>query len=134
MGRSVSYPNDCAAVCFIDVSDYHEMEEWHFFIEWLQERCQEAWKSLDTADEWLGREDHAVLENQHCYIGVSEYCRLAAVWLKPKEDNDYPEHDSLHAHWCNQISKRFEKMFGEYRLIGRASNGEAFFEKIEEAA
>lgn len=142
MGRSVSYASGSVAVCFRDVSsfgygidedgevnydDYDSWsaeDSWEMFVEGIVYDAINKWSSFSPTDEWVGREDHAILENTYAYIGVSEYCGLAAVWLLPKEDNPLAEN------WCEQISKNFEKMFGEYRKIGSMSNGEGVYEKI----
>ena len=38
--------------------------------------------SLYEADGWAGREDRILLQNGHVEIGVSEYCGLAAIWMR----------------------------------------------------
>jgi hypothetical protein len=150
MGRSVSYPSDCTKVCFQDISrqgyesdegDYDEvlgMFDWDDFVADLKDTATGRWTSLEECDEWLGDEDHAILENDFCYIGVSTYCGCAAVWLRSKaddlRDDYYPELQSkanLAEHWCDSIADKFEELFGEYRKIATFSNGEAVFEKIE---
>jgi len=128
MGRSVSTPPNCEAVAYQHM-DFEDEIDWEMFVEDIRFIATSLWPSLDETDEWVGREDHALLENQHCYIGVSEYCGLIAIWLQVKEDmnNDHPE---LSRHWCGQISKRFVETFGELRKVGTFSNGEAVFERI----
>ena len=156
MGRSVSYPIDCSAICFRDVSgfgyeydeetgetnfnnfdEFQAQDDFEWFIDDIRYQAKAKWKTFDECDTWLDREDHAILENNFAYIGVSEYCGCASVWLKSKADNlkdgDYSDDISLAnlaEAWCNRIAKNFESMFGEYRKIGTFSNGEAVFEKI----
>lgn len=136
MGRSVSTPHNCEVVCYRDVSHMTDEWDWDFFKEWIVEDCKSKWKSLYESDEWLGREDKVLLENEHCYIGVSEYCGLAAIWLKSKgedyEDSYYPEEASLANlanHFTKVIGPGFEKMFSEFKKIGTFSNGESVYEK-----
>lgn len=137
MGRSVSTPTNCAAIAYRDVSGMEEGFEWDDFKEWIVDAAQEVWPSLETCDEWLDREDHAILENGHCYIGVSEYCGLAAIWLMSKRDKLENEtacmynegYANLADHWCEQVADKFSARFGEYRKIGTGSNGVAFFER-----
>ena len=137
MSHSVSYPNDCHAVCYQNVSLLEDQWEWQDFIEDLRPRAKEVWPSLEDCDRWLDREDHALLSNIHAYIGISEYGGLAAIWLKSRAFDRYSNYhgdDQVHAnladHWCKSIIPRFEQMFAEYQLIGRASNGEAFYRRI----
>ena len=73
----------------------------------------------------VGHEDHAILENGHCYIGVSEYCGLVSIWLVPKDE--YPD---LSQKWCDQIGNKFYNLFSEYKHVATFSNGEAIYERI----
>jgi len=85
--------------------------------------------SLSSCDKWLDREDHALLENDHCYIGVSEYCGLVAVWIVAKGADRYSDPSGLAIHWCSQVNlKPLAECFGQ-RLVSRGtfSNGEQFF-------
>ena len=144
MSRSVSYPSGCESVCYCDVTDfgyrdgsdeYDEFlgqDEWDFFVEDIVETASSNWKSFVICDEWLDREDRAILENSHAYIGVSEYCGLASVWLKPKDEgSDWHLNDTsgLAKNWCNQIAPKFEKLFGELKKVGTFSNGEAVYRR-----
>ena len=90
------------------------------------------------ADTWLDRDDRAITANVFAYIGVSEYCGLAAIWLKSRAGDAYTGfcgsdmvHEALANQWCAHIGKRFTGLFGDYELVARASNGEAFYRKIE---
>jgi hypothetical protein len=154
MGRSVSYPSNTAAVCFRDVSsfgyvmdedgnvtDEHDewqgQDDWDWFVESIKNDATEKWSSFSECDEWVGREDHAILENNFAYIGVSEYCGLAAVWLLPKTEallnTGYSEDSAmanLSENWCKRIAKNFEKLFGEYVKVAVMSNGEGVYKKV----
>ncbi len=121
MGRSVSYPQgaEYIAYCSIDEDD-----DWHEFIGYFQDAAKQKWPSMVDCDRWIGREDRAICENDYAYLGVSEYCGLVVVWLLPKEESP------LASNWCNLISSGFIKLFGRYRKISTASNGESFFEAV----
>lgn len=128
MGRSVSYASGSIAIAYshTDIND-NEFFESTFFddvIEDVRQHSNSLWPSLSNCDKWLGREDHAILENDHCYIGVSEYCGLVSTWLVPKEENN------LSVAWCNQISNKFMKSFSTLNKVGQFSNGESFFERV----
>jgi len=131
MGRSVSYASGAVAVAYVDVSEY-EAYDWEFFIEDVQERVKSLWKSFDNCDEWLGQEDCAIVSNSHAYIGVSEYCGLASIWLVPREDvhdvygNYAPQ---LADNFCAQIRAKFLRNFGELERLGTMSNGVGVFRK-----
>ena len=123
MGRSVSYASGSIAIAYSHIEP--EDEEFDFIIEDRREYGKSLWPSLSNCDEWLDKEDCAILENDHCYIGVSEYCGLVSTWLVPKEENN------LSVAWCNQIKDKFMKSFSTLNKVATASNGESFFERIE---
>ena len=139
MGRSVSYATGSTAIAYrsFDCEDEFDSEfEFDYLIDWIRETAKTAWPSMTDCDSWLGREDHAILCNDLAYIGVSEYCGLVSVWLVDREndhgDSFYYGEGTLNLckPWCAQIAPRFHELFGEYRKIGTASNGESFFQKV----
>ena len=142
MGRSVSVPHNAVATAYIDLTanatEPGEGWDWDLFIEDLSDVLQHRFKSLQTADLWLQREEHVILTNAHANIVVCEYCGLVSVSLVPYEEaSDYSDSASLnvlHEAWCDQVSKGFvnciDRTFGGLRHIGTASNGEAFFQRI----
>lgn len=156
MGRSVSYPSGYSVVtfkiwfkpephdcgeegCEEDCDRQGEMPEadeqdWDMFIEDLTEYAPTLWPSLSKCDNWIGREDHAILENAHCYIGISEYCGIASLWIVPKVDDWTGEPSGLAARWCDQIADKFVRTFGELCKVATASNGEAYYQQIRKAA
>lgn len=153
MGCSVSYATGSTAIAYrslesenyesgndieLDAETRREYEsdrmqdDFNFLVDWIRETAKSAWPSMQDCDEWLGREDHAILSNDLAYIGVSEYCGLVSIWLVDRADRYDGYGDSIHtlcAPWCSQITPRFYELFGEYRKIGTASNGESFYEK-----
>lgn len=134
MGRSVSTPSEARVVCYRDVSEFDSFD-WSDFIEDLRETCKSQWKPFADCDEWIGGEDHALVENELCYVGISEYCGLAAIWISSKceecRDSDYgPQPNAnLCDSYIDKIAPKFCEFFGELNKIGTGSNGEAFFEK-----
>jgi hypothetical protein len=140
MGRSVSTPANAYLVAYCDWFNPTDEEgnpenrepenyDWDDYVEGVVEYAKELWPSLSSCGDrvWLGREDRALLENNLVYLGVSEYCGLAAVWVVPK-DGDY-EH--LATRWCNQISAKFDKAFASLRKLGTMSNGEGVYQRVE---
>lgn len=156
MGRSVSYASSAQAVCYSDVSrfgyqpDFDEngnevsseeedwiydefcaQEDWDYWIDDIKHRAMQAFPSLTECDEWLDRDDRAMLENSHCYIGVSEYCGLASIWLVCKTHHEDVEHAGLAEAWCAKAEAKFNTEFGELRRIATASNGESLYERVK---
>lgn len=76
-----------------------------------------------------------LLRNAFADCGISTYCGLAAIWLAPRDDARFWEADFFHPraararHWVAQVAPRFERVFGELKMVGRFSNGEAIFER-----
>lgn len=149
MGRSVSTPSNCEAVAYRDISEFgaifEELEngdfdydnivdydselgrdDFEFFIDGIREEAKANWASFEDCETWVGNEDRAILENGHAYIGVSEYCGLASIWLVPKEG----EFEELSAAWCATIAAKFERKFGEFVKVGTFSNGESVYERV----
>ena len=124
MGRSVSTPRNAILVAYRH-TEVEDSLEWEFVVEGIQESAKSCWKSFDNCDEWLGREDHAILENGLAYIGISQYCGLTAIWLAPKDDEC-----NLCNGFASRIENRFNQLFGEFRRIGTFSNGEGVYERI----
>jgi hypothetical protein len=134
MGRSVSTPHNATVVAYSWVEaegddEYASGDAFDSMVEGLQEYAPTLWPSLRKCAEntWLGREDHALLENDLCYMGISEYCGCVAFWIVPKDDDEIV---SLAERWVSQIEPKFLKTWGRMTSIGRASNGEQFFQKV----
>lgn len=131
MGRSVSTHRHAVATVYLHPELDHE-DAWTDFMNDLRGNVlPEIFPSLTECDRWQDREDHVIMENEHCEISVSEYCGLVAVCLAPRDpDNGFS------IAWCERFYGSFtvklEKMFKScaLRSIGRASNGEQFFNSV----
>ena len=114
-----------------------DQDDWQWFVEDLQAQVGELWPSFTECDEWVGREDHAVMENDLGYIGISEYCGLCSIWFAPKpnsyEYSDTHNRADLARGFAARIGKKFQASFGTLELLGRFSNGEAIFQLKQEA-
>ena len=131
MGRSVSYPTDATTVLFVREEDPDDVFFFEDALEEFKSLMTEYFKSLGETDVWVGREDHAVLENNLAYFGISEYCGMLSLWVLPKED-----FINLSVNWTNQIADKFKKAvknsFGEVCVaVGRFSDGTSLYEKEE---
>ena len=141
MGRSVDYLNYAEYVGYINFSyqyegdtDYDRCYEWNDFLDWLQMRFEEKYRSLSIADFWDNDEVHIILENSLAKVAVAEYCGLVSVSIAPIEDCE--GRTALGENWIRQISNGVNKILEQCpwgdRLskIGTASNGVSFFEKV----
>lgn len=132
MGRSVSVPSGAAIVTYVgfEANDGDSFDDFQYMINETREALTKAMPSVTNEDRWLHAEDHAIAANHHAYFGVSEYCGLVSCWVVPRDS----EHEGLRDKWIDSIEKKFlqvvENVWGQrYTMWGRASNGEAFFNK-----
>lgn len=140
MGRSVSYASGSEVVIYSyadevfdddgNFCEYATQDNFDFAVDYLKDASIEAFPSLSVCDKWLGREDHAILENQLVYVGLSEYCGVVSVWVVPKED----EHYAFGVAFANKIEAKLKQIvqdaFGvRLNKVGHFSNGEAVFNK-----
>src|SRR5512142_214579 len=98
-----------------------EGDDWEDFIADIRNAAQERWPSLRECDHWLDREDHAILENRFAYVGVSEYCGLASLWIVVKGDPYDDRIAALAGAWVAKIAKKFDALFGELVHVGTFS-------------
>lgn len=123
-------------------SDFGQMQQdWEDWLDNLKEVLTCKFKSLRQCDRWLDREGHAILENGHAYIGVSEYCGMVCLWCVPKGNANIGwgrEHEQagLHVSWCcqveDEVGKLLAKQYPDEVMVsmGHASNGEQFFRPL----
>ena len=130
MGRSVSYPSRAEQVIYVDASELQDADDFQWAIEEFQQEGVRKFPSMSKCNTWVGREDHALLENKVAYLGVSEYCGLVSVWVVAKDDR-YGNCQPLAGHWASKINlDRLATCFG-YKLNhqGTMSNGEGVFSR-----
>jgi hypothetical protein len=114
----------------IQAHDQYECDK-----ETIQSVLGAAFPSLKVCDEFIGREDLALLENGHAYIGVSSYGSVMSIWCVPKADQFYysddPVMEGLREHWCASIEKKATALLAEnfslFNRCGVMSNGEAVY-------
>ena len=137
MGRSVSYPTGSVAAFRLLDDGEEDDADWVYecLVDEIIDTTRSAFPSFETFGGWRGREDRILLRNAFADCGISTYCGLAAIWLALRDDARFWEADFYHPraacarHWIAQVAPRFERLFGELRLGGRFSNGEAIFER-----
>lgn len=137
MGRSVSVPQHAAVVVYAHFErDAEDDWAWDDFTQDLTAALKRAFPSLLDCSDWIGREDHGVLRNNHAHVTLSEYCGLIAVCLVPR-GYDYDDPTVLAHNWCAVVEDKFRAVVAEtapgpvLKRIATASNGEAFFERVQ---
>ncbi len=137
MGGDVSYPKGDAVACRLLEDGEEDDTDWvdECRVDEVIEKAKATGPSFERFDGWRGREDRILLRNAFADCGISTYCGLAAIWLAERDDARYWEADFYNPrtararHWLGQVSGRFIDLFGDLRLVGRFSNGEAIFER-----
>lgn len=126
----------CGNVGFYGRDRYPAEDVWSDFLADLRTTFKRAFPSLCDCDRWLDREDHAVLENRHAYIGASEYCGLVSVWCVPKQASWYDTAgtSALRAQWAASIERKAARLLESFapRLVpmGTFSNGESVYRRV----
>lgn len=129
MGRSVSYLSNATKVYYLS-PDLQDEVDWEDFLFCLTSSLQRAFPSLTECSRYDGREDRIFLENNHTEFGISEYCGLVSLSLRPIE-SDYDNYRGLSEHWINNADRKIQGCIQYYqplKRVGTFSNGEGVFE------
>ena len=125
MGRGVSVPYDAEVVTYIDVSEMDDEYDFECMIVNIMEILRRKMPSLQDSDEWIGREDRTILENDLVYIGTSTYCNIMSLWIVPKE-----YHIQLAYNWINKVGHHVLQL-GDLYKTGTMSNGVSVYKHKE---
>jgi hypothetical protein len=148
MGRSVDYLNHALYVVYIDIDCPDQVQDedelidtddfhWHCFVYDVIEYLPAGIKSLDDIRKkhrWDGNETRIIFENKHCEIGLSEYCGIASISIRDKDNSDHP---GLAIAWVHKVWPRIirnlHEAFGENVLVkqGTFSNGESVYARMK---
>jgi len=142
MGRSVSVPSNTIWAFYLadptegafdeETGEYDYVLEdmyWNDFVDELRIAMKSLFPSLDTADEWVGREDRAILENGLVRIGISKYGSIVSFWCIPREDQQEPLAERWGQSIQDKVLEALHDMFGNevYYKHGTFSNGEGVY-------
>lgn len=134
MGRSVSYPSGSEVVIYshFDYSDDEYVDQYRFddCVNELSHLLIKQFPSLYESEEYIGREDRAFVENDLVYIGLSEYCGIISVWVKPKD-----QYYDFGCRFARQIENKLKQIINDVfgiRLTktGTFSNGESIYNRV----
>lgn len=136
MGRSVDHLSNATEIMFLPFEtedEFTSQEDWNWFKDDITERLIEIAPSLtQVTRRWNSNEVRIILENDLVEVGLSEYCGLASVSIRPNENRRNTK-EALANKWISQIWPKFIKMYDKTRLnkIGTFSNGEGVYELIK---
>jgi hypothetical protein len=119
MGRGVaSHPNAVETVYLHLDEEMDPDGGWDDFLDAVREviRGGKSWgtkiaglPSFEEVTRWVGRETHAILENGHAQVCVSQYLGVVAVDLVPLT-GPYDAEQPLAQAWCRQVAGRFRDL------------------------
>jgi hypothetical protein len=145
MGRSVDYLNNAIKVNFFPwpklqveneegefIDSDEEFEDSYFVIEDIQETIKSNFPEFENCNRWDGREVHIILQGYGTEIGLSDYCGLSSLSIRVINDSDGDEYDRV-SEWIDKNWSEIGKYWNVYRRVGRFSNGEGVYEKVQEA-
>ena len=135
MGRSVMTASNAVASVFFQ-SEWAEEYEWQDEIDNVRSVIQERFPTFENCDYWpdrgfYGGEVHAILENGHSYVTISDYCGTVAICLVPRINEN-----NLAEPWCRRIANNWcellNKAFNGMAKVGTMSNGVSVYRKVGE--
>ena len=127
MGRSVSVPHEADVVTYIDIGDIEEDYQFQDIKEDIIFQLKSKMPSLEECNQWLDREDRAILENELAYIGISSYGDIMSLWVVPKD-----KYLALAHLWIYRIKEHVTKL-GSLTKQGTMSNGVSVYNrKVQE--
>jgi hypothetical protein len=85
----MNYPNDCTVVYFKVLNEIVDCDDYKDLIEDIKTKCIKIVPDLLPSTNFLGPVNQVLLENDKCYIGISDYVDSAYLWLKHKNDIQY---------------------------------------------
>lgn len=132
MGRSVNYLNSSTEILYLPFEtedEFTSKEDWQWFKDDISDRLIELAPSLAKSKRWEGNEVRIILENNLVEVGLSEYCGLASISIRPHQL--YWTKEGLARKWISQIWPKVQKEFETQRLerAGIFSNGESVYTK-----
>ena len=109
--------------------------DWDWFIESITDQFRAKYPSLESCSTWEGNEDHIFLENELIEVGVSEYCGLASVSMRAKEDFYCSEAGKLNLanRFAHYVGKWMDVNIGDYNRVGGFSDGTSVYERKDKS-
>ena len=131
MGRSVWTHQDAIETVFYPL-DFDEDDlswgGWEDHKSEIREAFKRKFPSMCTCDYWPEEESHAIVENGHCMVVISEYGGLVSLGVVVPNASF---HNAVATHWTETNAAPFlREQYSELRKVATASNGESFFERI----
>lgn len=150
MGRSVNYLNHATSIAFShhefgyefpyndETGDYDETGEkvyceftaemnWECFQDNLEESLKKFYPSFEfnaKGFEWEDREVKIVARNKLAIIGLSEYCGLISLSIRPVDAEWYSKRR------FNALGERFASQVNLDKVLGYANGDESLLQKV----
>lgn len=110
------------------ISEDLSQVDWEWFVSNITDTLTQKFPSLSPCSRWDGREVHIFLESSQLEFGISEYCGLASLSVRSKDQ--YPANlQPLADRNALKAGQWLESHMGDLRTVGRFSNGEHVLER-----
>ncbi len=132
MSRSVWIHSDAIETAFFIMEAEGCIDDWEEWVQDVREEFKRKFPSMCDCDYWPEGESHAIVENEHCMVVISEYGGLISLGVVALDAGLYDDLNAFAPHWTETNAAPFlREQYGELRKIGTASNGESFYERIQ---
>lgn len=132
MGRSIWTHSDAIETVFYEADDDDFFGDlWTDTLYDIRESFKLKFPSMCDCDYWPEKESHAIVENEHCMVVISEYCGLISLGVVALDASLYEGLNALANYWTRtNVAPFLREQYSELRKIGTASNGESFYERV----
>ena len=131
MSRSVWTHSDAIETAFFMMEADGCIDDWEEWVQDVREEFKCKFPSMRDCDYWPEEESHAIVENEHCMVVISEYCGLISLGVVALDASLYDGLNALATYWTQTNAAPFlRERYGELRKIGMMSNGESVYERI----
>jgi hypothetical protein len=143
MGRGVATLSDYSELIYLtyegnlSYDDDEAQDDWDDFVSNIVAIIQGRLPSMEGPyrNKWDGDEVKIILENSLAEVGISEYCGVVSLAIRPHYDVEDSKR-GLQEKWIASVWPGIEKALGEsfpssvLNYLGTMSNGESVYRRV----
>lgn len=116
---NVSINNDYEGLFYVDYENFSSEYEIEYSQELFADDFMEKFQSFSECDEWISRNERAILENQLFYVVVEDNEWSVAYKLIQKDNYYYNSIEGLQAkHYQSYLEGIKKALFNQFETIG----------------